>query len=198
MSTNPFFVLASSSKSRMSILRNAGLRFRGTKHRCDEKNYKKMFVCRGYKPSKISLELSKLKAQSINIQNTLVIGSDTVIDFGGKTIDKATSISGAKKKIKKLSGKKHSIISSIAAYYNNKLIWCCTINTKVKIKKLGNAEINEYLKRCGPSILNSVGCYQLERFGTDVIEDIDGDHFNVMGFPIFPFLFFLKKFNVKK
>ena len=198
MSANPFFVLASSSKSRISILKNAGLKFRGTKHVCDEKYHKKRFVNLKYKPSKISLELSKLKAQSINTQNTLVVGSDTVIDFGGKTIDKATSVSGAKKKIKKLSGKKHSIISSISAYYNNRLVWCCTIRTKVTIKKLGDSEINEYLKMCGSSILNSVGCYQLEKRGTTIIEDIDGDHFNVMGFPIFPFLFFLKKFNVKK
>ena len=194
MSIDSFFVLASSSKSRASILKNAGLRFREAKHRCDEKHYKKMFLALRYKPSKISLELSKLKAQSLNIKNTLVVGSDTIIGFGGKTIDKATNVSNAKKKIKKLSGKKHTIVSSVSAYYNNRLVWCCTVSTKVKIKKLSNAEINKYLKRCGPSILDSVGCYQLERFGTTIIEDIDGDHFNVMGFPIFPFLFFLKKF----
>ena len=103
-----------------------------------------------------------------------------------------------KKKIKKLSGKKHTIVSSVAAYYNDKFIWCCTVNTKVKIKKLSEAEINKYLKSCGPSILGSVGCYQLEKLGPTIIEEITGDHFTVMGFPLFPFLKFLKKFNIKK
>ena len=98
MSIDSFFVLASSSKSRISILKNAGLRFRGAKHKCDEKYYKKIFLDLKYNPSKVSLELSKLKAQSLNIKNTLVVGSDTVIGFGGKTIDKATNISSAKKK----------------------------------------------------------------------------------------------------
>ena len=137
MSIDSFFVLASSSKSRISILKNAGLRFKGALNTtCDEKYYKKIFLDLKYNPNKISLELSKLKAQSLNIKNTLVVGSDTVIDFGGKTIDKATNVSKeAKKKIKKLSGKKHTIVSSVSAYYNKRLVWCCTVSTKVKIKK---------------------------------------------------------------
>ena len=102
------------------------------------------------------------------------------------------------KKNKKISGKKHTIVSSIAAYYDNKFVWCCTVNTKVKIRKLSEAEIDKYLKKCGLSILSSVGCYQLEKLGPNIIEEIDGDHFNVMGFPLFPFLKFLKKFNIKK
>jgi len=198
MSIDTFFVLASSSKSRISILKSAGLRFKKVKHNCDEKLYKKLFLELKYKPGKISLELSKLKAQSTNTQNKLVIGSDTIIEFKGKIIDKVKTTLNAKKKIKELSGKNHTIISSVSAYYNNRFIWCCSVNTKVKIRKLSEAEIDKYLKRCGPSILGSVGCYQLEKLGPTIIENIVGDHFNVMGFPIFPFLFFLKKFNVKK
>ena len=98
MSTDIFFVLASSSKSRISILKGAGLRFKVTKHGCDEKKHKKQFLNLKYKPSKVSLELSKLKAQSTKTQNNLVIGSDTIIDFRGEAIDKATNIYDAKKK----------------------------------------------------------------------------------------------------
>ena len=104
----------------------------------------------------------------------------------------------AKKKIQKLSGKTHNIVSSITAYYNDKLIWNCCIKTKVKLRKLSEQEIQDYLKKCGPSILDSVGCYQIEKRGPIIIEDIKGDYFNVMGFPLLPFLFFLKKFNIKK
>ena len=50
----------------------------------------------------------------------------------------------------------------------------------------------------GIKILNSVGCYQIEAGGANIIEGIKGDYFNVMGFPLFPFLNFLKKINIKK
>ena len=65
---------------------------------------------------------------------------------------------------------------------------------KVESKK----EIDIYLSYVGKNILKSAGCYQVEKDGPNIIENITGDFFNVMGFPLFPFLVFLKKFNVKK
>jgi septum formation protein len=40
-----------------------------------------------------------------------VVGSDTIILFNNKIINKAKTIEEAKKKLQKLSGKKHQIIS---------------------------------------------------------------------------------------
>ena len=86
----------------------------------------------------------------------------------------------------------------MAAYYNSRLVWCCSQETKVKIRKLKDQEIKEYLRLCNPDILKSVGCYQIEKNGATIVEKIDGDFFTVMGLPLFPFLIFLKKFNVRK
>ena len=139
------------------------------------------------------------KAASISKKhyNSLVIGSDTIIDLNNKIIEKAKNIKEAKKKLNKLSGKKHDIYSSAAAYYKNRLVWKTTQKTTVKIRKLKRKEINEYLKKTDKSILLSVGCFQIEKEGPNIIENIKGDFFNVMGFPLFPFLLFLKKFNIK-
>ena len=48
----------------------------------------------------------------------------------------------------------------------------------------------------GKQILNSVGCYQVELLGPTIIENIKGDFFNVMGFPLFPFLKFIQSQRV--
>ena len=58
-------------------------------------------------------------------------------------------------------------------------------------------EIHSYLKLCENDVLESVGCYQIEKLGPRIIKRIDGDFFNVMGFPLFPFLDFLNTFNKK-
>ena len=151
-------------------------------------------------PKKISLCLAIKKAASISKKyyNSLVIGSDTIIDLNDKIVEKARNIEEAKKKLSKLSGKKHNIYSSAAAYYKNKLVWKTTQKTTIKVRKLNRKEINEYLKKTDESILLSVGCFQIEKEGPNIIESIKGDFFNVMGFPLFPFLLFLKKFNMKK
>ena len=200
MPINIFFILASTSQSRILILKRLNLNFKTTKPNCNESYYKKKFKKLKYSPQRISLELSKNKAKSISLKtkNKLIIGADTVINFKGKISEKAKNLKQARQKIKKLSGKKHTIISSVAAYYNRKLVWSYSEKTYVKIKKLNNHEVDRYLKICGSSILQSVGCYQIEKGGPLIIEKIEGDFFNVMGFPLFSFLKFLKNTNLKK
>ena len=197
---NKKFILASNSKSRFFILKKNKLNFQRVSPTCDEEFIKKQKVKERISPKKISLCLAIYKAASISKKyyNSLVVGSDTTIDLNNKIIEKARNIEEAKKKLKKLSGKKHSIYSSAAAFYKNKLIWKATQKTTIKIRRLDRKDINEYLKEADESILLSVGCFQIEKEGPNIIENIKGDFFNVMGFPLFPFLLFLKKFNINK
>ena len=198
MFTNKHFVLASTSKSRILILKKLNLNFVKKKPKCDEDYYKKKLKRKNISANKISLELSKIKAKSVSVKNKnkIVVGCDTVIDLGGKMIDKVNNKINAEKKIKKLSGKKHKIITSVSVYYNTKLLWFLSEKTKVEIRRLNSIQIKKYLNSCGSDVLNSVGCYQLERSGPLIIKNIKGDFFNVMGFPLFPFLNFLNNVDV--
>ena len=197
---NNKFVLASSSSSRYKMLKQNNLSFVRANPLCDEEGLKKNMIKVKKNPQKISLELARLKSQSISKikKNTLVVGSDTIINLNGKILNKATNIKDAKKKILLMSGKTHEIHSSASVYYNNKEVWNSSQKTQIKIRKLNKKEINQYLSITGNHILSSVGCYQLENLGPNIIENIKGDFFNVMGFPLFPFLKFLKKYKIKK
>ena len=113
-------------------------------------------------------------------------------------MNKAKNLKEAKNKIKLMAGKKHSIYSSASVFYNKREVWNQTQKTTVKIRKLTEQEISLYLLKAGNKILGSVGCYQIETGGANIIENIKGDYFNVMGFPLFPFLNFLKKTSIKK
>ena len=197
---NNNFILASSSKSRFLILKNNKLNFYCVSPTCDEELIKKQKFDKKISPKNLSLYLAKKKALSIskNKQNHLVVGSDTVIEFNKKIVKKAKNVYEAKKKLIKLSGKKNSIYSSAVAYYKNKLVWKTTQKTTIKMRKLSSKEIDLYLKKTNKGILSSVGCFQIEKDGPNIIENIKGDFFNVMGFPLFPFLTFLQKFSTKK
>ena len=188
------FILASSSKSRYKILKNAGLNFTQKKPNCNEEDIKKT-INRKTKPEIFAKKLSYEKARSVSIKklyaNKIVLGCDTVIYHNGKILDKVNSIEKAKKKIKFLSGKEHQIVSGLTICLNGSKIWENYEKTHVKIRKLNNSEINTYLKKTGKQILSSVGCYQIESLGPNIIESIKGDYFNVMGLPLFNLLDYL-------
>lgn len=195
MFLNKQFILASNSASRYRLLKNAGLKFIKLPPFCDEENIKKQLIKKNTNKKNLPKYLAKAKALSVSISNSnkLIVGSDTIIIFENKIINKAKNIYEARKKLNRLSGKKHQIISGASVCYKGKEIWSAQQTTTITFKKLSKKEINYYLKNTGVDILSSVGCYQVEKLGPQIIQSINGDFFNVLGFPLFPFLSFLSK-----
>ena len=186
------FLLASQSSSRYRLLKNAGLTFQTATPNCDEDSIKAQLL-----KSKISIKnfakhLAREKAMSVsNKTNSLVVGSDTIIIFQNTLVNKVKNLSQAKTKLKKLSGKKHKIISAVSVCHKEKQIWSAQQESTITLRKLNTEQIDHYLKKTGKEILSSVGCYQAEKLGPQIIKSIKGDFFNVLGFPLFPFLSFL-------
>jgi len=195
MLLNKQFILASNSASRKMLLKNAGLSFFTEKPLCDEDYIKDQLLKKNINKKKLPKLLAEAKALSVSKKNTkhIVVGSDTIILFNNKIINKAKTIREAKKKLQKLSGKKHQIISSASVCLNNKQIWSHQQTSTIHMNTLNQKQIDTYLKKTGKNILSSVGCYQVERLGPQIIKSIKGDFFNVLGFPLFPFLIFLSK-----
>ena len=189
------FILASNSASRKMLLRNAGLSFLTKKPLCDEEFVKKYLLKKNINKKNLAKLLAKAKALSVSKKYTkrLVVGSDTIILLNNKIINKVKTIEEAKKKLLKLSGKKHQIISGVSICFNNKQIWSYQQTSTIHMNTLNHKQINIYLKKTGIDILSSVGCYQVEKLGPQIIKSIKGDFFNVLGFPLFPFLTFLSK-----
>tara|TARA_Y100000768_G_C23809826_1_gene601234 strand:- start:102 stop:698 length:597 start_codon:yes stop_codon:yes gene_type:complete len=190
-------ILASSSKSRYRILKNIGFSFEVVKPLCNEEALKKELTKFSNKPALIAKKLSFEKAKSISVKQKYftkdVIGCDTLVYYKDKIFDKAKNLADAKKKIRSLSGKTHKIVSGLTICKGGKILCQCSETTEVKIRKLTDAEIEQYLKKSGKQILQSVGCYQLELLGPNIIENIKGDFFNVMGLPLFKLLKHLSK-----
>ena len=189
------FILASNSASKKKLLKNEGLSFFTKSPLCDEDYIKDQLLKKNINKKKLPKLLAEAKALSVSKKNTkhLVVGSDTIILFNNKIINKAKTIREAKKKLQKFSGKKHQLISSASVCLNNKQIWSYQQTSTIHMNTLNLNQIDTYLKKTGKNILSSVGCYQVERLGPQIIKSIKGDFFNVLGFPLFPFLIFLSK-----
>ncbi len=188
--------LASKSETRGKLLKNAKISFSRIDHGVDEDEVK--ISLQDQSPIEIAIKLSELKATQPNPENKedLVIGSDQVLDLEGKLFNKARDLDEAKSQLIKLSGKKHSLITSTVIAQNKNIIWRHLDKSTLVMRSLTTKEIDNYLNEVDKSILNLVGVYAIEQEGIKLFEKIDGDFFSIQGLSVTPLINFLRQHNL--
>ncbi len=188
-------ILGSSSLSRKRLLRNAGIKFTIKRPPLNEASEKRKF--RGKKDS-LALYLAEKKALSVKTKpENIIIGADQVLIHDGKIYNKPRSINEAKKHLRQLSDKTHNLISGTVISKNNKIIWRHQSVSKMKMKKLTSKEIDQYLKKSGKNIINCVGAYNIEGYGSCLFRKIDGDFFSIVGLPLIDLLNAIDRLGAK-
>jgi len=86
-------ILASKSKVRKEILNNHNIPCNVEVSNVDEEPIKESLISKGVSPEIISKNLAELKANKVSqkINNSLVLGADSVIDLTGELISKPES-----------------------------------------------------------------------------------------------------------
>ena len=186
-------ILGSSSLSRKKILVNAGLSFKAQKPKIDEEAQKKLY--NKTKPG-LALYLAEKKALSIKAnKKDLVIGADQILLSEGTLFNKPKSLTEAKKHLKRLSNKTHKLISGTVIVKNNKIVWKHSSEARMSMHKLSEKDIDDYLSAAGKKILNCIGAYNIEGFGSNLFKKIDGDFFSIVGLPLIDLLNALRKLS---
>lgn len=171
-------ILASGSPRRKQFFEEMGLDFE-IRLKPVEENYPKYL--RGHE---ISDYLSKLKASAFEgtlDKNEILVTSDTVVWHKNTSLAKAADKNEAIKMIKRLSGDWHEVITSVCfTTFENQIIKNSV--TKVKFKKLNDAEIDFYIKTYKP--YDKAGAYGIQEWiGLIGIKQIRGSYTNVVGLP---------------
>ena len=179
-------ILASKSKVREEILINHNIICSVKPSNVDEDPVKYSLLKEGASPEIISKNLAELKANKVsnNIHDALVLGADSVIDLNGELISKPENREEALSILKKLNGKKHSLISSVCISKNGSMIWNYTERAYLTMKTFTNRELIDYLKKIPDDILFAYNVYQIEGEGKNLFINIDGDKDTIMGLPI--------------
>ena len=179
-------ILASKSKVREEILKNNGIQCLVMPSSVDEEPVKKSLINEGATPEIISKNLAELKANKVSQKNfdILVLGADSVIDLNGELISKPENRIDAFNILKKLNGKKHSLISSVCISKNGSMIWNYTDKAYLTMKNFSDKELKDYLDKISDEALYAYNVYQIEGEGRKLFTEIDGDENTVMGLPI--------------
>jgi len=182
----PNIILASKSKVRKEILDNNNIPSDVEISNLDEEPIKESLLKEGATPEIISKNLAELKANKVSqkVSNMLVLGADSVIDLSGELISKPENRDEALTILKKLNGKRHSLISSVCISKNGSMIWNYTDKAYLKMKDFSEDELISYLSKITDETLYAYNVYQIEGEGRTLFSSIEGDEDTIMGLPI--------------
>ncbi|HET7885346.1 MAG TPA: Maf family protein [Bradyrhizobium sp.] len=185
-------VLASQSKARQMLLTNAGIAFESDPADIDERAIQ---VSSGLSaPGEIAKLLAREKAKSVSMRHPtqLVIGADQTLALGTRIFNKPTGRAQAADQLRVLAGHRHELHAAVAVVRDGKLLFEQVSIARMSMRPLRDADIENYLNAAGPAVTSSVGAYQLEGLGVHLFEQVEGDHFTILGLPLLPLCAFLR------
>jgi septum formation protein len=179
-------ILASKSKVRKEILDKNNIFCEVKPSYVDEDVVKETLIREAASPEIISKNLAELKANKVSLsqKDLIVLGADSVIDLDGEIISKPQSRDEALLILKKLNGKKHSLISSVCISKNGSMIWNYTDKAELTMKNFSEDDLKNYLSKISDEALYAYNVYQIEAEGKDLFLKIEGDKDTIMGLPI--------------
>lgn len=187
-------ILASGSEIRAQLLREAGVIFEVEIAKIDEAAIIASLTADNAKPHDIVDLLAEYKAQRVAVKHfdKLVIGCDQILVCDKEIHEKVETIEAAKNKLHTLRGKAHQLMSSIVIFENGKPVWRHIGRAQLIMRDFSDEFLDDYLEKNGTDILNSVGCYKLEKAGAQLFTRIQGDYFTILGIPLLEVLGFLR------
>ena len=179
-------VLASKSKVRYEILSKYNVNCIVEHSNVDEEPIKESLLNEGATPEIISKNLAELKANKVSqkLNDSLVLGADSVIDLNGELISKPENREQAFNILKKLNGKMHNLISSACISKNGSMVWNYTEKANLTMKKFTDNNLKEYLSKITDETLYAYNVYQIEGEGRNLFSKIEGDENTIMGLPV--------------
>ena len=171
-------------------MKNAGIDFTCEPSGLDERAIEAPLKDSGVSPDEIAQIHAEAKAVDVSERhpNEIVIGADQTLSLGDETFHKPANMEEARRRLLALSGKTHHLNSAVVLVERGEVTWRHTSVAALTMRPLDPGFIGRHLAQVGPKALTSVGAYQIEKEGIQLMEAIDGDYFTIIGLPLLPLL----------
>jgi septum formation protein len=173
-------ILASQSPRRQYLLKELGLEFEVMTTQVSE-DYPESST-----PEEVAVFLAERKADSFDVSRlpnkSILIAADTIVTIDGEILGKPANYRDAVQMLKKLSGRRHDVITAVCLKSKRKKKIFSVISS-VFFKDLSMEEIDYYIGNFQP--FDKAGGYGIQEWiGYIGIGKIEGSFFNIMGLPV--------------
>ena len=181
-------ILASESPRRKEIMETMGIPYQVMASNVKEEVEELI-------PDQMVQALAKLKTDTIKDQvrkksevdkNIILIGADTMVFYEEQALGKPKDREDAARMLRMLSDQVHEVCTGVSIVImtqdgSDKSI-SFAVRTKVKVNPLTEKQIQDYIATGEP--MDKAGAYAIQgKFGI-FIKEIEGDYYNIVGFPI--------------
>lgn len=178
-------ILASQSASRRAMLEAAGVPFMAVPARIDERALEASLA--GAEPAQVAKALARAKAEAISAihPGRWVLGSDSLVVCAGRRFDKPENRKAAAEHLRFFSGKTMELHSAAALARDGAVVADCADRAELRVRELSDSFIAGYLDAEWPEVAGCVGVFRIEGLGVQLFEEVRGDHFTILGMPLF-------------
>lgn len=172
-------VLASTSPRRRELLTQLGYEFSIVSPDIEEQQQD------DEAPEEYVARLSLEKAQAglaLSNQNSVVVGSDTVVVLDGHVLEKPHDFDHANRMLSSMSGQKHQVLTAVSVVSKLKQA-SVVVTTDVWFKTLSQQEIERYWQSGEPK--DKAGSYGIQGLGGRFVTRIEGSYYAVVGLPLY-------------
>ena len=188
-------VLASSSAIRARMLAAAGVDAIIDPAAIDEARIKAESRAAGRDAGDCAMLLAEAKAKDVagRHRGALVLGADQMLECDGRWFDKPRDLDEARAQLQALNGRTHCLITAAVVVRDGGVLWRAVETALLTMRRISEAFLDRYLAAMGKRVLATVGGYELEGLGAQLMTRVEGDYFAILGLPLLPLLAFLRE-----
>jgi len=128
----------------------------------------------------IAIASEKALDVSKNHPGQYVIGADTIVTLDDEIIGKPKDSADACKILKRLSGKRHQVITGVVVVHSGSMKDAGV--SEVNIRSLNDDQIARYVETGEP--LDKAGAYAIQGKGAFLVDSYSGSYSNIVGLPL--------------
>lgn len=179
-------ILASASRTRIAMLKRAGLTFTSEPAQIDEDALQHSLRAEGATARDAADVLAEAKASRVGQRHpeACVIGSDQTLELDGEMLLPVVDAAGARERLWRLRGRTHRLHSAAIIVQDGRPVWRHVATAHLTMRNFSERTLDTCLQADGGTPALTASAYRYEGSHIRLFARVTGDHHVILGLPL--------------